>query len=287
MPSEAVVMSVPSGRIRVVALLALAGRVGAGVLLGAATAVVSLGFVVCGSLAYVLVATVPGARRAVTHRLTAVAAVLAAWETRRLAAWYPGRPAVPYVIGRRAFGYLAVRWLVGVLGGMVSALLVFGAIGATRVLWEWAGGVSTGAESFGPAEPGIVAYFLVLCAILLFLDLSGFTGVVAADRWLAARLLAPGTQKALERRVSELTASRAEVVTNAVKHAGASAVTVRVIGDADHVVVSVHDDGDGGADPTGGGLSGLAGRVAAYDGRFAVVSPVGGPTTLTAVLPCA
>ncbi|MGW4802248.1 sensor histidine kinase, partial [Nonomuraea sp. NPDC004297] len=37
----------------------------------------------------------------------------------------------------------------------------------------------------------------------------------------------------------------------------------------------------------GGGLSGLARRVAALDGRFEVASPPGGPTTITAVLPCA
>ena len=38
------------------------------------------------------------------------------------------------------------------------------------------------------------------------------------------------------------------------------------------------DDGRGGADPAGGGLSGLARRVAALDGRFRVDSPAGGPT---------
>jgi signal transduction histidine kinase len=52
------------------------------------------------------------------------------------------------------------------------------------------------------------------------------------------------------------------------------------------IVVRVHDDGLGGADPAGGGLSGLARRVAALDGRFRVDSPHGGPTTLTAELPC-
>ena len=50
---------------------------------------------------------------------------------------------------------------------------------------------------------------------------------------------------------------------------------------------TVRDDGRGGADPTGGGLAGLARRVAAADGGFTVHSPAGGPTVVTAELPCA
>lgn len=37
----------------------------------------------------------------------------------------------------------------------------------------------------------------------------------------------------------------------------------------------------------GGGLSGLRGRVEALDGRLYIDSPCGGPTTITAELPCA
>ncbi|MFI6512028.1 sensor histidine kinase [Streptosporangium sp. NPDC050855] len=77
-----------------------------------------------------------------------------------------------------------------------------------------------------------------------------------------------------------------EAVTNAAKHAGAAAVTVEVRAHDTMVVVRVRDDGVGGADPQGGGLSGLARRVAALDGRFTVTSPPGGPTTIEAELPC-
>ncbi len=49
----------------------------------------------------------------------------------------------------------------------------------------------------------------------------------------------------------------------------------------------ITDDGSGGADPTGSGLLGLARRVAAIDGTLRVDSPPGGPTTITAELPCA
>ncbi|MFC4061793.1 sensor histidine kinase [Planomonospora corallina] len=81
-----------------------------------------------------------------------------------------------------------------------------------------------------------------------------------------------------------------EAVTNAVKHAAAGAVTVevggRVVEGTETVVVRVTDDGRGGADPAGTGLSGLARRVAALDGRLLVDSPAGGPTVVVAELPC-
>ncbi|GGQ26781.1 sensor histidine kinase [Streptosporangium pseudovulgare] len=77
-----------------------------------------------------------------------------------------------------------------------------------------------------------------------------------------------------------------EAVTNAAKHAAAGSVTVEVVREGAAVVVRTRDDGRGGADPAGGGLSGLARRVAALDGRFEVASPPGGPTVVTAELPC-
>ncbi|MGP3919898.1 sensor histidine kinase [Nonomuraea sp. 10N515B] len=77
-----------------------------------------------------------------------------------------------------------------------------------------------------------------------------------------------------------------EAVTNAAKHAGAGLITVEVCEEDPAVIVRVRDDGAGGASPAGGGLSGLARRVAALDGSFEVDSPAGGPTTITAVLPC-
>ncbi|MFY1674460.1 sensor histidine kinase [Plantactinospora sp. WMMB334] len=77
-----------------------------------------------------------------------------------------------------------------------------------------------------------------------------------------------------------------EAVTNAAKHARAGRVDVEVALREDRLVVTVHDDGVGGADPAGGGLSGLARRVAALDGRLRVRSPAGGPTTVVAELPC-
>lgn len=76
-----------------------------------------------------------------------------------------------------------------------------------------------------------------------------------------------------------------EAITNAVKHADARAVLVAVEEDGRTVSVAVSDDGAGGADPDGGGLSGLARRVRALDGTFTVESPPGGPTRIAATLP--
>ncbi len=77
-----------------------------------------------------------------------------------------------------------------------------------------------------------------------------------------------------------------EAITNAVKHAGAAQITIDIRSDERTVEMRICDDGRGGADPDGGGLHGLARRVAALDGRFEVHSPPGGPTTIRAELPC-
>ena len=81
-----------------------------------------------------------------------------------------------------------------------------------------------------------------------------------------------------------------EAVNNVVKHAAASEVRImleeRGTEERRTLVVSIRDDGIGGADPEGGGLQGLARRVAALDGTVSVDSPVGGPTIITAEVPC-
>jgi signal transduction histidine kinase len=78
----------------------------------------------------------------------------------------------------------------------------------------------------------------------------------------------------------------AEAITNVTKHSGASRASVTITEASGLLRVLVEDDGGGGAsaDP-GGGLAGLAARVAAIDGTFAVDSPKGGPTRVQAVIP--
>ena len=77
-----------------------------------------------------------------------------------------------------------------------------------------------------------------------------------------------------------------EALNNVAKYAEATRAAVRVRETERALVVVVEDDGKGGADPaTGTGLSGLADRVAAFDGRLEIESPVGGGTRVRAELP--
>lgn len=83
----------------------------------------------------------------------------------------------------------------------------------------------------------------------------------------------------------------AEALTNVVKHAAAGTVELRAHREDGELVLSVADDGIGGAEPgeagTGSGLRGLADRVGALGGRLRLDSPAGAGTTLTVRLPCA
>jgi PAS domain S-box-containing protein len=79
-----------------------------------------------------------------------------------------------------------------------------------------------------------------------------------------------------------------EALTNALKHADASEVRITVGGDDQCIVLTVRDDGVGGADPSrGSGLVGLHDRVAALGGALAVQSERGVGTVLTAQIPVA
>jgi len=78
----------------------------------------------------------------------------------------------------------------------------------------------------------------------------------------------------------------AEAMTNAAKYSGATLINVGARLVDRTLRVEVRDDGIGGADVEhGGGLAGLASRVAALEGRLRVASPFGGPTTVLAELP--
>ncbi|MGC4820130.1 histidine kinase [Micromonospora sp. DT63] len=78
-----------------------------------------------------------------------------------------------------------------------------------------------------------------------------------------------------------------EALSNVARHAGATRAEVRLSRAGGDLVVEVSDDGRGGADPARGtGLTGLADRVAAADGRLLLASPPGGPTLVRVELPC-
>ncbi|MFC0526566.1 sensor histidine kinase [Phytohabitans kaempferiae] len=365
-------------------------RVGVGVLLGTVTALVELVFLAWAALILIPAWAQPRARRAAVHRIHAGARNLCEVERWRLAAFLRTENASDYT-GRRAVEYLALRWSAGLLGGLLLLLFLYGvAVGAI-----WTHDLFTGRSTVL-----LVVSQIVLGLLGLFLSIQGFIGVAAIERRLARHFLGPSTREMLERRITELSTSRAgvvaaidaerrrierdlhdgvqqrlvalgmllgrarrsadnaallaqahaetqhlldelrdvawraypaaldnlglheallrvaeragvpvrlryelgerpptavetaayfvvsEAVTNAAKHAYAEEVTVDITR-TDKLTVRIRDDGIGGADPSGSGLSGLARRVAALDGEFTVDSPAGGPTVIVAELPCA
>jgi signal transduction histidine kinase len=76
----------------------------------------------------------------------------------------------------------------------------------------------------------------------------------------------------------------AEGLTNVARHARARSASIRLSRESDRLQVIVADDGAGGADPNGSGLSGLADRVVALGGELTVASDSAG-TRLLARLP--
>jgi signal transduction histidine kinase len=79
-----------------------------------------------------------------------------------------------------------------------------------------------------------------------------------------------------------------EVLTNAAKHSGARRVWVDLRHENGMLRIVITDDGQGGADMSGGtGLRGIERRLGTFDGVLALNSPAGGPTIVTIELPCA
>jgi len=78
-----------------------------------------------------------------------------------------------------------------------------------------------------------------------------------------------------------------EALTNAVRYASASHVSMRAVRENGTLLVSVTDDGVGGAVVRrGSGLAGLQDRVAAHGGTLEVVSPRGRGTRIEVAIPC-
>ncbi|CDR14945.1 sensor histidine kinase [Streptomyces iranensis] len=78
-----------------------------------------------------------------------------------------------------------------------------------------------------------------------------------------------------------------EALTNVARHSGASRAEVSGGHRDGRLFLQVRDNGRGGADVGAGtGLTGLADRVSALDGRISLSSPPGGPTLLRVEIPC-
>ncbi|WP_055482955.1 sensor histidine kinase [Sphaerimonospora mesophila] len=79
----------------------------------------------------------------------------------------------------------------------------------------------------------------------------------------------------------------AEALTNVAKHSRATSCSVTLARIGDTLLLTIGDDGVGGAHVAKGhGLAGLADRLRAVEGELSVRSPVGGPTTIMAEVPC-
>jgi signal transduction histidine kinase len=137
-------------------------------------------------------------------------------------------------------------------------------------------------------------------AIAELRDLArGIAPPILADRGLAAAIEALGRRSAMPVTVDADPDQRplpvvetaayfvvAEALTNVAKHGRGAPARVRVQRAGDDLVIEVADDGPGGADSDGGGLTGLRHRVEALDGTLTVTSPPGGGTIVRAELPC-
>jgi two-component system sensor histidine kinase DesK len=107
------------------------------------------------------------------------------------------------------------------------------------------------------------------------------------DAGIAARVSCAAATDGLSAEASTALAMAVrEGVTNILRHAGAGSVSLTFRRDGDHARLEIVDDGVGGADAAGGGLSGLASRLAALDGTLSVgAGPSGSGTRLEASLP--
>jgi signal transduction histidine kinase len=137
-------------------------------------------------------------------------------------------------------------------------------------------------------------------AIAELRDLArGIAPPVLADRGLPAAAEAIAGRSAIRASVDAKLSHRpppvvetaayfviAESLTNAAKHAGPDARAQVSIRDGhDRLTLEIVDDGRGGADPAGSGLTGLRHRVEALDGALTVMSAEGHGTIIRAVLP--
>ncbi|MCG5218197.1 sensor histidine kinase [Streptosporangium soli] len=129
----------------------------------------------------------------------------------------------------------------------------------------------------------------------------GIAPPILADRGLAPALAAVASRCTIPVEIDVQTVERypaalentiyfvvAETLTNVAKHSHATMCTVSLSRTGDVLLLTIGDDGVGGAHVAKGhGLAGLADRLRAVDGELVVESPTGGPTVIVAEVPCA
>ncbi|HEX4057142.1 MAG TPA: sensor histidine kinase [Galbitalea sp.] len=129
----------------------------------------------------------------------------------------------------------------------------------------------------------------------------GFAPPILLDRGLVAALESAATRSPIPTRVVDKLPARtklpqeiernayfaaSEALTNAIKHSGATEIDIRVSKSENSLVITVSDNGSGGAVAIDGhGLAGLDERMRGSGGTLEVHSPSGGPTLVSARLP--
>jgi PAS domain S-box-containing protein len=144
------------------------------------------------------------------------------------------------------------------------------------------------AEALGHAEQANVELRELAQGILPSVLARG--GLAASVEELAERLRLPvSIDVTPERFRPEIESGAyfvvAEALTNLTKHSRARSAAIVGWLEDNELHVDVTDDGVGGAQPEGGGLRGLADRVAALGGCLRIDSPSGGGTRISTTLP--
>ena len=145
------------------------------------------------------------------------------------------------------------------------------------------------ADALGTAEQAITDLRELSHGILPSVLASG--GLRSAVDAVVSRLNLPVEAQVLKERLPpDIEASAyfilAESLTNVVKHAQATYATVRAAVDEGVLILEVRDDGVGGANREGHGLTGLADRVEAVGGRLRVESAAGKGRCSSPACPC-
>jgi signal transduction histidine kinase len=131
----------------------------------------------------------------------------------------------------------------------------------------------------------------------------GFAPPILLDRGLVAALESAATRSPVPTTVTDSLPkdialpqeiernayfAASEALTNAIKHSGATQIEIRVGATAKDLIVTVSDNGTGGATAKAGhGLAGLRERMRGVSGALELHSPAGGPTLVSARLPLA
>jgi signal transduction histidine kinase len=176
----------------------------AGVAVGVLTAAVEALLLLLAGVVTAGAMVVPPARRRVGPMIVGHARRVVDWERRRLAR-FAGRPDPPPVRASpgRVLGFLAARLLPGALGALTLGLLAVGVVLAVIVVRS----VVIGTTSM----PQLLLQVLIGSALLV-VNLQAIASVAALDTRLVHTLLEGSGREALQRRINELTASRAGVI---------------------------------------------------------------------------